>query len=123
MKKILVPSLIAIAAIAVLATTFTAVGAAEANNNYDYKSPFLGNLTEDQRELLQEKKEEMRENWQELKNLEPEERHEKVQELKTELGDWAEENGIELPGGKGFMGRGLRKGGFGQPRGDCPFAE
>ena len=118
MKKILAPSLVAIAAIDKLATSFATVGAAETSN-----CPFQENLTENQWELLQEKKEEMREAKRDLRGLPIEERHEKMQELRGEFEDWTEENGMEIPMGKGPIGKGFRKGGRGQFKGDCPLAE
>jgi len=119
MKKILAPSLVAIAAIAILVTSFATVGAAETSN-----CPFQENLTEDQRDLLQEKKEEMRESKRDLRGLPIEERHEKMEELRGEFEDWAEENNIEIPEGKGSINKGFsRRGGHGQFKGDCPLAE
>jgi hypothetical protein len=112
MKKFLAPGLIAIAALAVLATSFVYVQADNDNQNH----PFFETLTEDQQNALIEKKQEMRDLKEELRDLPIEERHEAMQELKQEWEDWAEANGIESNFGfmrgpgkghmKGFRGKG-----------------
>jgi len=55
-----------------------------------------GKITEEQKSLMLEKKEQMREEHEGLKDLEPEERRERMQELGQEMEEWAEENGIDL---------------------------
>jgi hypothetical protein len=117
MKKFLAPGLIAIAALAVLATSFVYV---QAHNNQN--PPFFETLTEEQQNVLIEKKEEMKDLKEELKDLSPEERHERVQELKQEWEEWAEDNGINF-GLMREVGKGHEKGfrGFG-PK-NCPPTE
>lgn len=72
-----------------------------------------GKLTEAQKEVILDKHEEMQDKMEELKDLSPEERHEKMLSLHEEFKTWAEEEGIDLPligpFGKGFM-RGFHKG-------------
>ena len=66
-----------------------------------------GRITEEQKEMILDKKEEMREEFEALKDLEPEENKERIRELKQEYKEWAEENEIPL----GFLGRrGFHKG-------------
>ena len=70
-------------------------------------------LTEEQIESLRAKKEELREEWGLLKDLSPEERRAKMQEIKEEMKSWAEENGIDsgaLNGFGGRFGKGFNKG-------------
>jgi hypothetical protein len=62
-----------------------------------------GKITEEQKTLILEKKQEMREECEGLKGLSPEERREAMQEKHDEYKEWAEENGLPL---KGF-GRGM----------------
>jgi len=62
-----------------------------------------GKITEEQKELLLEKQEEMREGREALRDLEPEERREAMHELHEEMREWAEEN--DLPFGFGGFGR------------------
>ncbi len=83
-----------------------------------------GTITQEQKELLETKHEEMRkereankESWQ---NMEPEERREAAEQRREAMENWAEENGIDLKAlmpergeggpkmGKG-MGRGLHR--------------
>jgi hypothetical protein len=161
MKKVLAGGLMAIAAVALLATTFSAVSAQSYGNSNitqriaerfnlqesEVQSIFdeareekmavmeekaeerlnvfveNGKISEEQKEIILNKKEEMKTLFEDLKNLSPEERHGKMQELREDLKIWAEENGIEAPFGMGFMNMGLKRGGFGQFKGDCPFVE
>jgi len=53
-------------------------------------------LTEEQIEVLQIKREELRERKMSLKNLSFEERQVKMEEMREEMKVWAEENGIDL---------------------------
>lgn len=71
-----------------------------------------GNLTEEQKAAVLQKKEEMRERIEELKELSFEERREACQELHEEIKQWAEENGIDLGffGPMGSFMRGNRQG-------------
>jgi len=125
MKKFLAPGLIAVAALAVLATSFVYVQAGNGNfNNQGQKNSFLESLTPEQKEALLAKREEMRDLKEELRDLPIEERHEAMQELKEEWIEWAEANEIES--NLGFMkrsdrGKGYMKG-FGK-NGDCPMAD
>jgi hypothetical protein len=72
-------------------------------------------LTTEQIEALRTKKEELWEEYGPLRDLSPEERRLKMQEMREEMEAWAEENGIDLSVlggfggkfGKGF-GRGFR---------------
>jgi len=78
----------------------------------------LGDLSEEQREVVLAKMEEMREGWAGLKDFSPEERCIQMQERKEEMTTWAEENGINLGDlkeshkgfGKGFGLKGFRLG-------------
>lgn len=67
-----------------------------------------GTLTQEQRDLLEAKQEEMREAREEIriKDLTQEERREAMQETHEQMEDWAEENGIDIPflGPRGGMG-------------------
>ena len=56
-----------------------------------------GLITEDQADAIAEKREEMRDDRQALRDLEPEERHEAMEELRDEMHEWAEDNDIDLP--------------------------
>jgi len=58
-------------------------------------------ITDEQKGLMLQKKEEMSDEFEALKNLEPEERRESMQELKQEMKNWAEENSIDW----GFKGK------------------
>lgn len=74
----------------------------------------LDSLTDEQKEALSAKREELRERVEAFKNLSAEERQTKMEELRGELEAWAEENGIdsEMLFGFGF-GRGFKGGHFG----------
>ncbi len=65
-----------------------------------------GKLTEAQKEAILDKHEEMQDKMEGLKDLTPEERKEKMQEVHDEFKTWAEEQGIDLsligPFGHGF---------------------
>jgi len=70
----------------------------------EHKFNMLGEsngITAEQKGLMLQKKEEMSDEFEALKNLEPEERRERMQELKQEMKDWADENGIDW----GFKGK------------------
>jgi len=85
-----------------------------------------GRITEDQKNQILAKQEEVQSQILDLGDLSPEERKEKMSQIKTDLRDWAEENGIDIPLGLGIMGpmgRGFRMGGFGRfMGGPCPHA-
>lgn len=74
-----------------------------------------GTLTDEQKEALLKKKEELRVQMDEIKDLPPEERFEAMKETHEEFKAWAEESGIDLKAlhngaGKGRfgpMGRGM----------------
>lgn len=66
-----------------------------------------GKLTQEQKEAILAKQEEMQERYEGLRELSPEERRAKMQETREEMQAWAEENGVDLR----FM-CGLRAGGF-----------
>ena len=120
MKKILkytVPSLVLFGTLAVGIIAVQAYGFGKGEGNPDH-APFFESLTQEQKDDLEEKKKEMWNLKEELRDLEPEERCERMQELKGEMEEWAEENGINF----GFMrghGRGHEKG-F---RGNYPVEE
>ena len=76
-----------------------------------------GQITEEQKQLILDKHEEMYQNKQDFMNLSPEEKRTKMQEHKEEMQAWAEENGIDMsqfmPFGKGEgkgFGGGMRLG-------------
>lgn len=155
MKKLLASSLVAIAAIAILATSFSVVGA-QSDTSFAQKiaeklgiseteaQTALDEIREEKHEAMQEKAEERLSNLveegtiteeqkeeilakkdevkEELENLSPKERRERMKELKEEFKEWAEEEGIEIPFKMGPNGRGFRKGGVGQFK-DCPCEE
>jgi polyhydroxyalkanoate synthesis regulator phasin len=62
-----------------------------------------GNITEEQKQSILDKQEEMRSAMEELKDLPIEERHEKMQALQEEMKQWAEDNGIDFPFMGGFI--------------------
>lgn len=78
-----------------------------------------GKITQEQKQVIIAKHKEMRqekeENWQDWKNLTPEEKKAKWQEHKEEMQRWADENGIDLSLIGGLAGRGP-KGGRGKMR-------
>lgn len=55
-----------------------------------------GLITEEQKQLIIEKKAELKDEKESLRGLEPEERREAMQELRAEFEEWAEDNGIDL---------------------------
>ena len=55
-----------------------------------------GEITQEQKQALLSKKEEMREDFEALKDLPKEERFEKMKELKQEVSQWMKDNGIEI---------------------------
>jgi hypothetical protein len=167
MKKFLASGLIAIAVLAVLATSFAYVQAEingyppivekiaqkfnlDLNEVEDFFDQLQeerrdqmqarqeerlnalveqGELTEEQKQALLEKKEEMKNLMEGLKDLSFEERRERMQELKQEMDQWLEDNGIErnlgLMGFGGSGSGGFKKGfrGMGPGFGDCSMAE
>ena len=81
-----------------------------------------GKITEEQKEAIIAKHEEMRaekqENFGFWKDLEPEERRAKMEEHRAEMQAWADEKGIDLSLIGGLGGRkGMGRGGIGS--GDC----
>ena len=71
-----------------------------------------GKITEEQKELILEKKTEMTEKREELRNLPQEEKREAMIELRQEMKNWAEENDIDLRMLSGYGLKGYRKGCF-----------
>lgn len=125
MKKFLALGLIAIAAIAVLATSFVYVQAGNnGNDNPGERCSFFETLSQEEQDALLAKKEEMRNFKEELRGLSSEEKHERIQEIKEEMEQWAEDN--EIGPNFGFMkgpGRGFRKGFKGMGSGNYPTSE
>ncbi len=74
-----------------------------------------GEITEEQKQAILAKREEMQANREEFKDLSPEERREKMEAHQEEMKKWAEENGLELDSCPMFLGEGPR-GGFGPKR-------
>jgi hypothetical protein len=82
-----------------------------------------GEITEEQKQLIIQKHEEIRARWQEerlhVEDLTPEERRQASQEKRQELAAWAKENGVEVT----YFGQGqdhsssMAKHGMGKPRG------
>ena len=62
-----------------------------------------GKITEDQKNIILAKHEEMKQNKENWENLSPEERKEKAKTHQEELKVWAEQNGIDLK--EFFLGR------------------
>lgn len=56
-----------------------------------------GKITEEQKQLILDKHEEMQAKMEEFKDLSPEERREKMDAWHDELRTWAQENNIEMP--------------------------
>lgn len=74
-----------------------------------------GTITEEQKQLLQQKHEEMQANREAWRNLSREERREQMQAHHEEMQSWAEENGIDLEElmplkGRFGEGRGMHRG-------------
>ena len=91
----------------------------------EFTPPEFTPLTDEQKEALSAKREELQEKFEALKDLSQEERQAKMEELREEMEAWAEEQGIDLrfiggifgPGFRGSQrgfGRGLGSGFFGQ---------
>jgi len=79
-----------------------------------------GKLTESQKQMILDKHEEMEAKMDEFKDLEPEQRREKMQQYHEELKIWATENGVEFP----FMVFKALKPGFGHGfKGERMFIE
>jgi len=55
-----------------------------------------GSITEEQKELVLAKKEEMREKNEALRDLDPEQRKDEMQALRQEMREWAEENDLNM---------------------------
>jgi len=75
-----------------------------------------GELTQEQRDLLEAKHDEIHSQMEEIKDsdMTDEEKREAMKALHEEMRDWAEENGIELPGKIGnHKGKGHFRGDFG----------
>lgn len=56
-----------------------------------------GKITQDQKQKLLDKQEELELKMEEYKNLEPTDRREKMKEFHQEMKKWADENDIEFP--------------------------
>jgi len=86
-----------------------------------------GKITEDQKNAIIEKMEEVEGKMEEIRNTQMtvEERHDAMQELREELEQWAEDNGIDIPLGFGMgMGKGRGMGaGMGEGMGFGPMEE
>lgn len=63
-----------------------------------------GRLTEEQKQAVLAKHQEIQAKMEELKDLDPEERREQVQAVHQEMQDWAEGQGIDLEDCGGMMG-------------------
>jgi hypothetical protein len=72
-----------------------------------------GTISEEQKELILGKKEQLREEYECLKDLEPDERQEKMEQIRLEMQEWAKDNDMSLE----FLGRGKFGKSFG--RGVC----
>jgi molecular chaperone DnaK (HSP70) len=66
-----------------------------------------GKISAEQKEAILKKHEEMQAENESLRDLAPEERREKMQEKRSELENWAQENGLEV---SDFFGLGLGRG-------------
>ena len=73
-----------------------------------------GKINQEQKEAIMAKKDEMKANRGEFKDLAPEERHQNRETHRQEMETWAEENGIDLDLMTMLLGGGHR-GGFGRP--------
>lgn len=75
-----------------------------------------GSITEEQKNAILAKHEEIQNQMEELSGLEPEERRTKMQEIHDEFQSWAESEGIDLAliGPMGGFGPHGMKGGFGE---------
>lgn len=73
-----------------------------------------GKISEEQKQAIIVKKEEMRGKYEELKDLSLEERHEAMEEFKEEMNVWAEENDIDLKQFFGHKKERYEKGHFGK---------
>lgn len=69
-----------------------------------------GKLTNDQKNALIQKMDEMRARRDDLRNLSREERRQKMTEHRTEMQKWASDNGIDFTQLGLFLGRGLGEG-------------
>ena len=67
--------------------------------------PALQDLTDEQKEALAAKQEELRGKYDALKDLSPEEKQAKMEEMRGEMKAWAEENGIDFAALNCFGGR------------------
>jgi len=80
-----------------------------------------GKITEEQREMILQKHEEMRaereNNWEAFRNMTPEERRDEIMAHHEELKNWAEENGVDLSYFNMGIGRGSGMHGMGRGMG------
>ena len=79
-----------------------------------------GEITAEQKQAIIDKHEEMKSKHDELKDLDKDERREKMQKIRSEMKDWTQENDIDMrdiapKDGKGMRG-GKGMGGHGGPR-------
>lgn len=86
-----------------------------------------GKITEDQKELIMKKQDELQAKRDEIRNSQMtfDERRNAMQELHEEMQQWAEENGIDLPmsgRGRDMGNRGMRMG-MGKEEGYGPMNE
>lgn len=67
-------------------------------------------LTEEQRQSLSAEREELMAKYGDMKNLSREEMQNRMQEMRSEMQAWAEENGIDSECAGGGFGKGFRPG-------------
>jgi cobalamin biosynthesis Mg chelatase CobN len=67
-------------------------------------------LTEEQRQSLSAEREELMAKYGDMKNLSREEMQNRMQEMRSEMQAWAEENGIDSKCAGGGFGKGFRPG-------------
>lgn len=67
-------------------------------------------LTEEQRQSLSAKREELMAKYDDMKDLSREEMRNRMQEMRSEMQAWAEENGIDSKCADGGFGKGFRPG-------------
>ena len=68
-----------------------------------------GTISQEQQQLILQKHEEMKTKMEQIRNMDPEQRHQAMQEHHQEMVQWAQDNGIGLGEIIG-AGRGMRKG-------------
>jgi DNA anti-recombination protein RmuC len=71
-------------------------------------------LTEEQRQSLSAKREELMTKYGDMKNLSREEMQNRMQEIRSEMQSWTEENGIDSKCADGGFGRGFKPGFLGK---------